>query len=393
METKVNCHGCSSPEISLFYRVENVPVQSCVLVPTREDALGYPRGDIQLGFCYSCGLISNVLFDPIKQDTSLDYEETQGCSPRFQVFARNLVDRLIERYDLRNKHVLEIGCGKGEFLNLLCQLGKNRGIGIDPIIDSRRVTDNNGARVKFIKDFFSEKYSHLAPDFVCCRHTLEHIPTTADFLRSLRRFVGNRYQTIVFFEVPDVSRILREQAFWDIYYEHCSYFSSETLGRLFQLYGFEVLDLYKGFDEQYLLIEARPSTEPKTESITTENGLKGLSWDVKVFETICRNKVEEWRQKVRSFKNHSKRVVIWGSGSKAVGFLSTIGIEKEVECVVDINPYKHHKYQAGTGHEIVPPGFLKHYQPDVVLVMNPAYCEEIKADLNCMDVSAQLQAV
>ena len=32
----------------------------------------------------------------------------------------------------------------------------------------------------------------------------------------------------MFFQVPDMSRVLRDLAFWDIYYEHCSYFTVIT---------------------------------------------------------------------------------------------------------------------------------------------------------------------
>ena len=35
-----------------------------------------------------------------------------------------------------------------------------------------------------------------------------------------------------------------------------------------------------------------------------------------------------------------------------MAFLTTLGIEREVDCVVDINPYKQGKYLPGTGHEV-----------------------------------------
>jgi hypothetical protein len=61
--------------------------------------------------------------------------------------------------------------------------------------------------------------------------TLEHIAPTGDFVGAVRRAVGDDPQTVVFFQVPDVIRILKEQAFWDIYYEHCNYFSAGSLAR------------------------------------------------------------------------------------------------------------------------------------------------------------------
>ena len=99
------------------------------------------------------------------------------------------------------------------------------------------------------------------------------------------------------------------------------------------------------------------------------------------------------------WRGQGRRVVLWGSGSKAVGFLTTLsaggasvvaGAADAVEAVVDINPRKHGTYMAGTGQKIVAPGFLKEFRPDVVIVMNPIYCTEIQHDLNKMGIQAQL---
>jgi SAM-dependent methyltransferase len=376
-----------------FYAVRDIPVHSCLLMPSRQEALDYPKGQLQLGFCPACGFIANVLFDPHLHEYSSRYEETQGFSPRFNAFAQSLAGRLIERYDLHGKDILEIGCGKGEFLVLLCQLGGNRGIGIDPSYIPKRLPDEAVTSISFIPDFYSEKYAHLTADFVCCRHTLEHIQPTAAFVRMVRRALGDRYETIVFFEVPDVSRVLQERAFWDIYYEHCSYFSLGSLARLFRACGFEVLDLAKDFDGQYLLIEARPSPGTPEQVLQTENDLEDLGRDVRRFQEACSRQLSQWQDRLQRLKAQHQRTVIWGSGSKAVAYLTTLGISDEIAYVVDINPYKHGMFLAGTGHEIVPPMFLKDYRPDVVIVMNPIYSDEIRRDLDRMGVEAALIAV
>jgi hypothetical protein len=50
-------------------------------------------------------------------------------------------------------------------------------------------------------------------------------------------------------------------------------------------------------------------------------------------------------------------------------------------------------YLAGSGHKIVPPAFLKEYRPDLVIVMNPIYNDEIRAELDRLDVSAEILSV
>jgi hypothetical protein len=76
-----------------------------------------------------------------------------------------------------------------------------------------------------------------------------------------------------------------------------------------------------------------------------------------------------------------------------VAFLRAVDVPQAIDCVVDINPRKHHTYVAGTGHEIVPPSFLRAYCPDVVVVMNPIYIEEIRRELMEMQLTPELVGI
>jgi SAM-dependent methyltransferase len=368
-------------------------VHSCMLLPTRAEARAFPRGDLALGFCSNCGFISNLLFDSRLQNYAPGYEEQQSYSERFNEFARSLATRLLDRYNLRGKKLVEIGCGKGDFLVLMCELGQCHGIGIDPSFIPGRMEGPAADRVRFIQDFYSERYADVTGDMILCRHTLEHIDKTAEFIRRVRHTVGDRHETIVFFEVPDVGRVLREQAFWDIYYEHCSYFTLGSLGRLFRACGFEVLDLAKDYDDQYLLIEARPADAPTRPQFDTEEDFSNIVRDVAVFEERFQKTAGMWRARLDEIRRTGQRAVIWGSGSKCVAFLSTLGARDEIGLIVDINPHRHGKFLAGSGIEITPPEILREYRPQVVIAMNPIYREEIRNDLERMGLRPDLLAV
>ena len=255
---QLTCNSCFSTDLEVFHEADNVPANSCLLFDNCKEAQQYPRGKLVLALCRQCGFIGNVAFDPALTCYTEGYEEQQSFSPRFNAFAQDLAARLIERHNVHNKTVLEIGCGKGDFLLLLCTLGPNRGIGIDPTYMPGRHNGSLPHGVRFIRDFYSERYARYTADLVCCRHTLEHIANTGDFVAMLRRSIGDNIGTLVFFELPDVQRVLNECAFWDIYYEHCSYFSLGSLARLFRRCGFKIARLAKGFDDQYLLLEAKP---------------------------------------------------------------------------------------------------------------------------------------
>ena len=387
------CPCCGGRGMDVFFELQGVPTNSCILLGSREEALAYPRGDIELAFCPACGFISNMAFDPSLTEYSGRYEETQGFSGTFNAFHRKLAERLIDRYDLHDKDVLEIGCGKGEFIALLAELGNNRGVGFDPGYREERTSDALSGRLTFVKDFYSDRYSGYRADFVCCKMTLEHIHPASQFIATVRRAIGDRHDTVVFFQIPEVMRIVRDCAFEDIYYEHCSYFSAGSIARLFRRNGFDVLNLEVEYAGQYLTIEAKPSRGSPAAPLPQEDDLRLLADCVAEFPAKCRAKLDTWRTMVHDARRRNRRIVLWGSGSKGVSFLTTLGVGDSIEYAVDINPYRHGYYMPTTGQRIVPPEFLKEYRPDVVIVMNAVYREEIERDLGRMSLRPQVLAL
>lgn len=381
----------------VFFTIPDVPANSVLQMRTREQALTLPRGRIELAYSPTSGFITNRTFDSDLVEYSSEYEETQGFSTTFGSFHRRIAEDLIERFDLRNKTLLEVGCGKGEFLTLLCELGPNRGIGFDPAYHPERNKNEAASRIEFVQDFFSESYSDVAADFVCCKMTLEHIHNVDAFVATLRRTIGAKPEVAVFFQVPEVRRILRDLAFWDIYHEHCSYFSMGSLGRLFRRNGFDVLRLWTDYDDQYLMIEARPSIGTPTPPLAVEDDMGDLAREVKDFASRIEPRLRDWRNALQALRDGGKRVALWGGGSKAVAFLTTLGIADDaadlVACAVDINPHKHGTFLSKTGHPIVAPEHFRSNPPDVVIMMNPIYENEIRKDLNALGVTPDLVAV
>lgn len=384
------CPACFSDNMYIFHKQDNVPVHSVLNIPTREKALNFPTGNIALGFCHNCGFISNVLFDASLLNYSPDCEESQGCSEIFNAFARRMAVELVEKYHLYSKDILEIGCGKGEFISLLCELGENRGVGFDPAYVPGRTTPEGADQVTFIQDFYSDKYANYRADFLSCKMTLEHIHNPGEFISMVRQTIGDSPDMIVFFQIPDVTRILRDCAIEDIYYEHCSYFSPGSLARLFRKCRFDVLRLATEYHDQYLIIEAKPTDTP---SLPQEDDIEKLKGYVEAFQAKYQSKLLTWQRRLQEIRAKNQRLVLWGSGSKAVSFLTTFRVYDRIEYVVDINPYRQGTYMAGTGQEIVNPKFLKEYQPDIIVVMNAIYLKEIQQNLHEMGLSPKVLSV
>jgi 2-polyprenyl-3-methyl-5-hydroxy-6-metoxy-1,4-benzoquinol methylase len=367
-----------------------VPVHCNILWSTRREAIHAPKGDLQLGFCQRCGHILNLAFDPELITYTQTYENSLHFSPRFQSYAESLANRLIKQYELYGKDIIEIGCGQGDFLKLLCQLGGNRGVGFDPsyVPELDEILAEN--HITIIRDFYSERFAHYEADLICSRHVLEHIQFPQSFLASVRRSIGDRSHTLVFFEVPNVLFTLQDMGIWDLIYEHCSYFSRNSLSYLLNTQGFEVINQTEVFEGQYLCIESLPRKGHHSFIVENDGNLERLKSHVTTFADNYRERVAVWQKKFEQFADAGHRVVIWGGGSKGVTFLNTLGFQEQVEYVVDINPRKHGKYVAGTGQQIVPPEHLQNYQPEVVIVMNPIYYNEIQQNLLRLGITPQL---
>lgn len=381
------CPACTAGDSSVFFVIEQAPIQSVVTLKSYAAAMKIPRKDIKLSFCRHCGFIFNRNFERDWDYYTKGYEDQQGFSPTFVKFITGITERFIQKYELYEKLVLEIGCGKGDFLRLISKLGNNRGIGIDPSWVPGRVEEN--AQLKFITDFYNVTHGHFKPDSIVCRHTLEHIYDTNNFLHKIRTACGSR-KPILLFEVPCVLRILKDQAFWDIFGEHCAYFSPGSLARLFRRNGFEVLDLYIEYDQQYLFIEARPVEMPSMTIHPLEETPEELFQLAESFAQRVQQQLTVWRTRLNEFKQANKKVVLWGGGSKSVGFLAQFHDIGVITHVIDINPHLTGNYIPGIGIQYVQPESMQDYQPDVVITMNSVYLKEVKQKLTSIGLQPEV---
>ena len=384
----MKCTNCRSSDTEVFFILKNAPVQSIVTIKTYEDAVAVPKKDLSLTFCHNCGFIFNSTFD-----TSLDlytkgYEDQQGFSGTWMKFITDFTERFIDKYDIRNKTIIEIGCGKGDFLQVICKLGNNKGIGIDPAYVPGRLEENPNLR--FIREFYTESHGDLPADVIVCRHTMEHIHDNLTFIKTIRRAIEKNPEVIVLIEVPSIVRILRINAFWDIFYEHCSYFSPGSLSRLFRWNKFEILDNYLEYDNQYLFLEAKPAQEVIDMPHPDEEPVPELKKYVDQFVISVNDELERWKERLLQMKKDNKKVVIWGGGSKSVGFLTHFNDLNVIKHVVDINPHMQGNFIPGIGIQYVPPKFLESYRPDSVIIMNGVYEKEIQKMLLEMNLNPEL---
>ena len=384
---RTRCGGCGSLASLPFFNNDSAPASVGRLAETPQEALSSPFGKIKLVACDTCGLVENSHYDPSIIGFEPGYEVSLLHTPTFQRYIQNVCDRLIADYQLQGKRILEIGCGSAEFLRLICEQGGNHGVGIDPTLPAETTTQCGSGSITLIPDYFSEKHKQHIGDFVCCLSVFEDIPAPVQFLKALRTSIGNRMVPI-YFEVFNGYRAIAEGEVWSVHYEQCNYFSPESLRNMFHLAGFEVVQsgtCYKG--DQYIYVEVIPTRIPTDFSCELPNK---FSDHVHQFSLTFKERRDWWVQKLDTCRERGQRVICWGSGGKGVSFLSSLPNNNVIQSVVDINPDRQNHYMPSGSQPIVGPETLTEQKPDVVVVTNRLYQQEIMKTLADMNLNCEL---
>ena len=175
-----------------------------------------------------------------------------------------LVADLTARHSLRGKRILELGCGQGDFLTLLCATSGARGVGYDTAYRGPRT--RLGGRVRFEARYVSAADIRERFDLVVCRHVVEHVAEIGAFLAGLRAIAARCGGAVTMIETPDFEWTARNACFWDVFYEHCNYFTRPTLAYLCRRAGLSVARHRRVFGGQYQLLEldvARAASRPR----------------------------------------------------------------------------------------------------------------------------------
>jgi SAM-dependent methyltransferase len=366
----IGCPVCSAPSNNPFLVREPVPVHQNLVVRDTETARALNRGTLALHACEACGFVFNAAFDPGLLSYGQAYDNTQSCSPAFQEYVEQLAAHIAHRRGRTGGRVVEIGCGKGEFLRALARCDPAiEAVGFDPSYVG--VPAEAGGRVRFERRFYDGTCRDLKADVVVCRHVIEHVPDPVALLRVVHETVSSTSAT-VFFETPCVEWILSNTVIWDVFYEHCSYFAAGSLRFAFERAGFSVGAVRHTFGGQYLWLEAEPG-EPATPPHRDAGSIPMLARRFAEFET---SHVEALRRRLGLLADDGP-LALWGAAAKGATLANLVDPDRRlIACIVDVNPNKRGRYLPGTGHPIIAPEDLRAWNIRTALMTNPNYLEE-----------------
>lgn len=388
------CPVCKSADLHPFFEQTDVPVVCNQLLASPEDARAVSLGDVSLAYCASCGSIANYAFDPEKMDYDASYDNALHFSGEFQKFANALAARLVKDHSLNGKRVAEIGCGDGYFLRLLLEHGVGSAVGYDPSMsDGRADKLPQQDALTILPVAFGDQQLPDDIEAVVCRHVLEHIPDPISFLSAIRKTIGNR-PCVMYFEVPNAKWLLESDSIWDVIYEHVTYWTPPALSHALRRAGFTPTNVQTGFNDQFLQIEAWPANDTDTDTSPFAGALEETRQAMLSFEASAARELGDWQKRLSDLHANGGTAALWGAGSKGVTFLNVVPAAADaITCVVDVNTRKHGMYVAGTAHPIVPPDRLVEAKPNLIIVANEIYLNEIRAMVEAMGLTPEFAVI
>ena len=334
-------------------RYENMPAVAQYLPDV--ESLGNDKGiDIEVYQCSGCGLIQ------LNNNPVAYYKEvirSATFSEEMKGFRLKQFKNFVEKYALKNKKIIEIGCGNGEYLSLIQQFGVEA-YGLEYSEESVKKCINQGLNVSrgFIEN--STYMINNAPfDMFFMLNFLEHLPDPNSVLRGIRNNLSDNAIGIV--EVPNFDMILKKNLFSEFTSDHLFYFTKETLSSTLRQNGFEIISCESVW-HNYIISAVVKKRKKLDVSQFYRHQLK------------LKKEVEEY---VNRFKG--KGVAIWGAGHQALAVISLIGLSNKIKYVVDSAPFKQGKFTPATHVPIVSSERLDTDPVDAIIVMAASYSDEV----------------
>jgi hypothetical protein len=371
---QIKCHVCNANiSTASLLNFENVPVSLLTVYKTEEKAKNCIQGNINLVYCQNCGFIFNADFETNLIDYSEEYNNNPLYSTTFVNYLNDQMEYFIKKQIYKNNLVIvESGCGKGFYIDLLADKLLNCSFyGFDTIYEGEIVIPEKN--IKYYKSYFPSNEIEIKPDIIISRHVIEHIQNPIDFIKTLKRTLP--LGSVIFIETPNLNWILENKVIFDIFYEHCNYWTISSISNVLNMLGFEIIDKNLGFGGQHLWIVAKNMYEYNKNYILTNE----LTYShVNIFSDLC----NKYKESIELLSKKYNKIALYGAGAKGCTFVNLFDQNMNyISVLIDINPEKHNKFVPKTMHKIISPSDINKYNINLIILLNPNYIDEMKSYL------------
>lgn len=315
--------------------------------------------DLDIYQCALCGTVQHAI-QPVSYYK--DVIRAVAFSEEMGAFRKGQLSRWIADFGLKAKSILEVGAGRGEYMALLKEAGAGSVFGMENGDSNLEAAKSAGHRVEhgYLTDGFENPFD-LKFDAFCIFSFMEHWPNINASLRSLHGMLKTEAVGLV--EVPNFGHILETKLYSEFTPDHIFYFTSDTLRRVLELNGFEVLKIEPIWHDYILSATVR--RRPLTDFSSFESQQKKVIADILSFLS----------------STPQDKCAVWGAGHQALSVISLSGLAAHIAFVVDSATFKQGRYTPGSRIHVRPPSALSECGTETVLVMAAAYSDEVAAEI------------
>jgi len=351
----MKCRVCKSNCFdSPLLRYTNMP-SSAQGFPDLKSLKNDNGSDLNLFQCSSCGLVQ------LSEKPVSYYKEViraSSFSDEMKKFRGEQFVSWVDKYNLKGKSILEVGCGRGEYLSILKQTEVSLAHGIEYSKES--VSSCINSELSVTKGFFGDENFVLPKqkyDGFICLNFMEHWPNPNKVLAHLKKNLSE--DAIGIIEVPNFDMILKQGLYSEFISDHLFYFTKDTLTFMLNYNGFEVIECSVIWHDYILSAVVR----------------KRKRIDLSLLKSRKLNVETELNSFIDKFEK--KEVAIWGAGHQSLAVMSLAKLENKIRYVVDSAPFKQGKYTPATHFPIVAPIELVNNPVKAVIIIAASYSNEV----------------
>ena len=227
---------------------------------------------LQVVNCKCCGSVQ-LINVPLSSDYEVVYRSI-GVSVSYREEKKRQIEQFVKSYDLYDTSMIEIGCGNGQFLEIINEIGVSKIVGIESGADHCSECSNKGFDVihgNIIDILKKGKMGGPFEAFVTF-HYLEHLPHPVEFVTCL-------YQTIKpggigLIEVPNYDYIEKNNIWLEFTKDHRIYYRKRTLCYLLSKCGFNIERIEENNGGICLTVVVRKPDSNDTDFSSMKNQIK-----------------------------------------------------------------------------------------------------------------------
>ena len=362
-----NCKICNSILYNKILTLDKVPSAAQKFLNIEDLESDIPE-KLEVYQCDYCKLLQ-LNCEPVEYYKNVI--RSTSFSEDMKNFRNVFFKEFVKKYNLYDKKIIEIGCGKGEYLEMFEVATNMRIFGIENSKESVEVALGKNLTVfnGFIEDSKYEIPNKPYEAFFILNF-LEHIPNPKEFLHGIYNNLTDDAVGLV--EVPNSDVVISKGLYSEFIKDHVSYFTKDTLKILLELSGFEVLNSDIIWNNDIISVEVR-----KKKNNNLDLFKKNYNSTYDIFNEYTSERIKKGK------------IAIWGAGHQAITNISLLNQEEKISYIIDSATFKQGKYAPAIHLPVISPNIINtDKEIKTIIIMADGYSNEILRTIkNNYDIS------